>query len=90
MDMIEEEWERNNGTKRIAELLAKRPDYQEILEEPTSNKTSDDRWSDMQKDRRKLIIKNRIHGFLFMFVRKLYYICLVKTYIDRKRYPIKM
>ena len=90
MDMIEEEWERNNGTKRIAELLAKRPDYQEILEEPTSSKTIDDRWSDMQKDRRKLIIKNRIHGFLFMFVRKLYYIRLVKTYIDRKRYPIKM
>lgn len=90
MDMIEEECEKNNGTKRIAELLAKRLDYQEILEKPTSRKTIDDRWSDMQKDRRKLIIKNRIHGVLFMFVRKIYYICWVKKYIDRKRYPIKM
>lgn len=90
MDMIEEEWEKSNGTKRIAELLAKRLDYQESLEKPTSNKTIDDRWGDMQKDRRKLIIKNRIHGFLFRIARKVYYIPLVKTYIDRKRYPIKM
>lgn len=78
MDMIEEEWEKSNGTKRIAELLAKRLDYQESLEKPTSNKTIDDRWGDMQKDRRKLIIKNRIHGFLFRIARKVYYIPLVK------------
>ena len=90
MDMIEEEWEKNNGTKRIAELLAKRLDYQRILEESISNKTIDDRWSDMQKYRQKLILKKRIYGFLFKFVRKVYYIPLVKTYIDRKRYPIKM
>ena len=81
---------KNNGTKRIAELLAKRLDYQRILEESISNKTIDDRWSDMQKYRQKLILKKRIYGFLFKFVRKVYYIPLVKTYIDRKRYPIKM
>lgn len=89
MDMIEEEWEKNNGTKRIKELLAKRPEYQKILEE-RRGKPIDDRWSDMQKYRQKYIIKNHIHGFAFKVTRGIYYIPLIKTYVDRKRYPIKV
>lgn len=85
MDMAEEEFESWNGAKRIADLFAKRIDYQEIAERPTGNAQAEERWLYMQKHKRRIIIKNRIHGFLFKIIRKIYYMRWVKKYIDGKK-----
>lgn len=90
MDMVEEEFERRNGAERIADLFAKRIDYQKIIERPTGNAQVEERWLYMENHKRKIILKNRIHGFLFKIIRRIYYIRWVKKYIDGKRYPVKI
>lgn len=90
MDMAEEEFESRNGEKNIAELFLKRLDYQEILEKPTESAQIEARWLYMKTHKREIIIKNRVHGFMFRIMHRVYCIRWIKTYIDKQRYPIKM
>lgn len=90
MDMIEEEYESRNGTKNIEKMFVKRPDYQEITKKPTGNVQIEERWLYMQSYKRKIIIKKRIHGVAFKIAHRIYDIHWIKTYIERKRYPINI
>lgn len=90
MDMAEEEYEGRNGAKRIRELLVERPDYQEITGRTTGSVQVDERCLYMQTHEKELVIKNRVRGFVYGVTRKIYYLPFVKTYVDRKRFLIKM
>lgn len=90
MDMLEEEFEKRNGVKAIAELFEKRPDYQQVIEWPTGNTEIEQRWMYMYRHKRKTRIKNRIHCLGGGIARRIYYLPWIKVYIDKKRYPIKM
>ena len=90
MDMLEEEFEKRNGVKNIAELFEKRPDYQQVIAWPTGNTEIEQRWMYMYRHKRKIRIKNRIRCLVFGIARRIYYLPWIKVYIDKKRYPIKM
>ena len=38
----------------------------------------------------ELVVKNRVRGFVKKLMRSVYYLPLVKKYVDRKRYPIEV
>lgn len=91
MDMIEEEFEKWNGIKRIEDLFARRIDYQKMAERSTGNTSVEERWLRIRNHKRiNIILKNQIHGFLFKIIRRIYYIRWIKQYVDSKRYPIKI
>lgn len=90
MDMVEEEYERLDGAKRIRVLLAQRPDYQDIAGRTTSSVQVDERWLYMRSHEKELVIKNRMHGFINKLMRSVYYLPFVKKYVDKKRYPIEV
>lgn len=90
MDMMEEELENIHGAKKLIELSKKKPNYWEIVEASTNNAEVDERWTYMQKHKRKCILKNLFHGVIFKVARKIYYLWPVKYLVDWKRYPIKM
>ncbi|MGN0357588.1 MAG: glycosyltransferase family 2 protein [Blautia sp.] len=90
MDMAEEEYESRDGAKRIRELLEQRPEYRDIAERTTGSVQVDERWVYMKSHEWELVVKNRVRGFVNKLMRSVYYLPLVKKYVDRKRYPIEV